>query len=150
MSLTATERDDDLRALDAALAERLFGYVWMRAYRLEYATSPAGIYRGLIPPGRVGEFPEGPALGEERTTADSLNNVPRYSSDITAAFAVIEEMRARTGCGYVIEGHELCCGGDSHVSARFEFPAVRGPWGDGETAPEAIARAALAALESES
>ena len=65
---------------------------------------------------------------------DANREVPRYSTDIAAAWEVVGWLRERFGQFQLVAGVEWHCWAE-HMD----------PWGSGDTAPLAICRAALAA-----
>ena len=79
-------------------------------------------------------------------------NLPRFSTDIAAAFEVVEAMRGR---GYWWEMRCPCQRGDDRHIARFEMDAdVAGPYtfaaARHASLPRAICKAALEAVRAES
>lgn len=111
----------DARALDARVAE-LLG--WTRG-RTRYGEMP------WYPPGTTIE------------TGGRLN-IPRYSTDIAAAWLVVEEMERR-GWWFHLHPND-----DGIYSMYFhKYQEGKLPTGYGETAPLAICRAALAVIEGE-
>lgn len=113
------------RELDAAVAERVMG--WTRTHETHRLHGRTYL-RGAAP-----------ATGR-------LQAVPAYSTDIAAAWLVVEKLRehgwfpsvqAQEECGQ-LGGRWLC-----EVDPRFSFID-----GDGSTAPLAVCRAALAAMET--
>jgi hypothetical protein len=101
------------RELDVLVAEKVMGWTNLR-------TTKAGMRRGT-----PAEYPH---IGHE---------VPPYSTDMSAAWEVVEKMREREGYAGVESNHDL-------------WEASMGPWyvATAETAPLAICRAALAAIAS--
>lgn len=73
----------------------------------------------------------------------ALDYLPRYSTQISAAWAVAEEAKQRWGGVWVSDRL-----GQSPV-ARVGSHAYRSPVATGDTVPEALCRAALLALDAE-
>lgn len=116
-------------ALRVAVAERVFGYKWQQA---------DGGRRGWFANGALTERwtrsrqPDAPAL-----------LLPRYESDIAAAFEVVERMRERD---YDFEYE--CANGEHHAKFGLDGDYSRGGM-RGMCAAEAICRAALLAVADE-
>ncbi len=131
------------RALDAQVAERVMGWKW-------YGMSPA--FAELA--GQDHPWVGRRALREDASNGvwtveatldmpvhDDFSTFPRYSTDMAAAWLVVEHLRARKIRLSIYE--ELDGGG---YYAMF-IGAGNGVARSADTAPEAICRAALAAME---
>lgn len=116
---------DDLRELDAQVAERIMGWlppshadtVAMRGRQFMSHSTYDGLY--LSP------------LGE-------IRQVPRYSSDIAAAMEVVERLQ--------IDGYDVEMLGHDGWYVVFRETHAPTPKTFGATLPEAICRAALKAV----
>ena len=114
------------RELDALIAEKVMGFVWRRGW--------GGPWKMLVSPTDAEDCP--PIQGDEGIAADYARFVPRYSTDLAAAWLVVEKLTPRF---YVCVERVHRSGdawnawvGRSNVAAS--------------SAPLAICRAALAAL----
>jgi hypothetical protein len=128
------------RELDALVAERVMGMVWRHS-----DSPPAGFrsprmydtpWRWLIPSDNA--YPR--ATGDEKPY---LENIPHYSTDIAAAFQVVEKLRADdyqviVVCEPVGEKRQFSCE-IARLSDRGSDVET------GDTAPLAICHAALRA-----
>jgi hypothetical protein len=127
------------RELDALVAERVMGWTHVGPH-------PWGKPHGVPPEGRVYNERFG-----EASRPVGLVEVPAYSTDIAAAWQVVEKIRNTdeapdqtywnftdcSGCGWRAEVLQVLTENDMpHLVA----------YGVGETLPEAICRAALAAV----
>lgn len=115
------------RELDALVAETLFGWQWYDV--------PEAQLRCFRPPGRLQYGAV--AMGDQVKYSGIL---PDYSTDISDAWNVVLEMERR---GHIIR-LEHSPDLDRPWSCGFGLP---GAWADGTTAPLAICRAALKAME---
>lgn len=135
------------RELDALIAERVMGYVWRR---FDYPPAGGGYKYGKpwkwLSTATNGADVEG---GEERY----IDNVRAYSTDIAAAWLVVEQMRKGVGAkqfqldsigfGNSDEGEWRC------MFSRDVDGQLRLHIADADTAPLAICLAAVAALDTE-
>jgi hypothetical protein len=112
--------------LDVMVAERVFG--WVRDHDAESQTATGS--------------PIWEAPGKEYLQ----NGTPDYSTDIAAAWLVVEKMRER---GISMDLTGLANKYDQQWSCTFGDPETQnGECSDAASAPEAICRAALLAIES--
>jgi hypothetical protein len=114
------------RELDALIAEKVMG--WMRVNSPHKITGASGEPSGFEPIG-----------GGYATFAV----VPHYSTGIAAAWLVVDAMRARGAA--VLLRYDMAYANEWEAGfgvASDKFPSAHAP-----TAPHAICRAALAALE---
>lgn len=128
------------RELDALIAEKVMDYEWRR---FEYP--PAGaIFKYGKPWTWLSSRKNGAAVegGEERY----IENVPHYSTDIAAAWLVVEKMRADSFCFDLTTSQS--CDPSMHWSASFEHEQAQGR-GRSAAAPHAICLAAIAALSED-
>lgn len=129
------------RELDARVHEAVFGDDWRKeCSRFRQSRCNGRIYTHCGACGRAGH---GNCYGEGRgpieiACADSCD-APAYSTDIAAAWLIVEWMRERGWDGDVMWGE----GGHD---ARFTCADGRARRAFAKTAPEAICRAALQAL----
>jgi hypothetical protein len=127
------------RELDAAIAERLFGWKW-----LEVESSAGGLVRIFRHP----ELFVYGAWGPKEEPINYYDTLPHYSTDIAAAWLVVEKMQEKRNCLSLTYG---IFSGDFVFEWKAEFRMVPKDgiaWAD--TAPLAICRAALlAVMESE-
>jgi hypothetical protein len=140
------------RALDALIAEKVMGWRWRRGAHYDVSSVPASQQQHLLAPGEsVGEQPSGEftsIVEGDWPPADGRiiwNHMPEYSTDIAAAWLVVERMRAD---GWWPEVKYLV---DWDNAAKWYAACHRPPhqWSaTAATAPLAICRAALAALEN--
>jgi hypothetical protein len=141
------------RELDAEVAERVMGWVWMKRVRQNNAW--------LFPPnsrdvntGEEGLFGEpiitrnhtvGPFEEYDGLARKNESHVPRYSESIEAAVQAVEKMRER---GY---GWTICTHKDGWFVRCFELPDEGLEWRHSTvvkpTLTEAVCLSALAALE---
>lgn len=144
------------RELDALVAERVFGWVWKLDEDRYGNGRTSGLYRIICDPALWGdEYPLlGLAKGDEPAHIDrpyNGQNPPRYSTDITAAWLVVEKLLA--------DAHDIVIrpnGVASDRLARVEIGVcVDGSFGsddeycaDALTTPHAICLAALAAVDA--
>ena len=138
------------RALDALVAEKIFGWVWIRS--LAHYPPPRGRewQRELCPGDKVPKPSEAgdwlPAHGDEpanETTQIWEGSIPRYSTDIAAAWQVLEHLK--TLGDYPEEVLMLSWNPRSDWWVHSErYP--RSIEVNAETAPLAICLAALAAV----
>lgn len=125
------------RELDAMIAERVMGWTAVEHEHRGARGEAWFVLSGVVP------------LAEVRA------QVPGYSSDIAAAFLVVEKLSER-GFDYLIEGHEERNGADFVAHAQFsqfrQFPRAINIEEDAwkATLPHAICLAALAAIEAAS
>ena len=129
------------RGLDALVAERVMGRAVAPAVLAE--VHGPGVW--LTVPGAQTTVPGHGSL-------PAVEPCPRYSTDIAAAWQVVEAMDAR---GYLPQLDRLHAGDERfwrcELAAGGDGPAGSHPrayvWEDADTAPLAICRAALALLE---
>jgi hypothetical protein len=123
------------RELDALVAERIFEW-----QRIPWKHNPEqGI---LLPPGAEHEANDPHVRWWGRSL---IERVPFYSTDIAAAFEVVEKMHYEEfGCEIWMPNTD---GLRYRYQAKFYPDAGRAFVGEGDTAPLAICRAALRAME---
>jgi hypothetical protein len=134
------------RETDALVAERVMGWAWQ---------TKDGSTRWLAPPAQCGDFGhERPASGDEALEgawwleakpSDLHWIVPHYSTDIAAAWQVVESVVER---GYMVT---VVQEDDAAVRVYLDHPSQvedLDEIGVAPTAPLAICRAALAAVEA--
>lgn len=161
------------RELDALVAEKVFGWVWLR--RIRHFPPPRGreFSRSLfIPDHQVkpyttsqGEVENVPAMGDEPIDA---MNCPNYSTDIATAWLVVEKLRADgwlvsvksmpPKASFIIEGSrseydapspDILIGSGVVCELKWMGEDWRhSEFSKAETAPLSICAAALAALEA--
>ena len=132
------------RALDAQVAERVMGWKW-------YGMSPA--FAELA--GQDHPWVGRRALREDASNGvwtveatldmpvhDDFSTFPRYSTDMAAAWLVVEKLAAQ-GLRLSLDAF----GGDPWWAEFADEKWERGAQATAPTAPEAICRAALAAME---
>lgn len=136
------------RELDALVAEKVMGWLWLGRQDHKWLGPPSQLGEtdptyGTIRRATDIDEPERPWWLENATEFGDLRVVPHYSTDIAAAFLVVEKLNAAVRYPEIQfaptepNGEELWC--VSLVNpADVEVVA--------ETAPLAICRAALAAL----
>lgn len=120
------------RDLDAIVAERVMGFRW-------YVSSSSG-NRGIFEPDRRPSWFTKPANGDEPLATDHDWQVPKYSTDVAAAFAVVDA--AVLTCRILLDGRATV----EFVEAA--LPEPRSWRATGETVALAISRAALAWAEA--
>lgn len=121
------------REIDTALAERLFGWKWVAWKDQRYIVAPD---EGL----RDNEIW---AQGDEDVWVGGTREVPHYSTDIGAAWLVVEKMRA-DGYAFDAGSWENMNDGNNWVAEFEHCSALLPVRGLGATMPEAICKAALA------
>lgn len=121
------------RALDAMIAEKVMGWTWVKRLP-EFGTGV--VRRSLVP--RHSSRP--PATGVEPIT-DGTITIPDYSTDLNAAWLVVEKTREREFLGGVDALTTACEAWFSPLDDADCFHHARTG-----TAPHAICVAALAAL----
>jgi hypothetical protein len=127
------------RELDILIAERIFGWVWVvaTAWNARWLCEPDR-YQTANP-----KWPKWDGSTEvlvrypQQCEPDEHGYLPQYSSDIAAAWEVVEKMKAFS-LGQRVDGSWQCWWWQGvHMGAH------------GETAPLAICRAALKALSAQ-
>lgn len=129
---TSTTTTNDLRQLDAEVAEKVMG--WRRYAEAVHPTDNRTINGVLYC------RPEYPA----HNFGGALNVVPDYSTDIAAAMAVADKM-VEKGHVFIIKGDGLRTGDHN---PRWTILCDNTPRIDGHDLPEAICRAALVASQA--
>jgi hypothetical protein len=132
------------RKLDAEIAEKVFGHTWFRGPKVSvHGEALIPRYRWLNDKAYEDDEPcdENDILTLEVSHGDGLH----YSTDISAAFQVVEKMRER---GYFFglileENGKWNC---EYTDSSYE---LRGETENAPSAPEAICRAALSAISKE-
>jgi hypothetical protein len=146
------------RELDALIAEKVFGWservevirgnAYKKAEEREWFTAfherpKSSIYSDMGDFSRfTGRNGQGFSCGKPR----KIHVPPNYSTDITAAWQVVEAMKDRPGetadhLGFGIDSHTIADGTRGYSAAIGRYGATA------PTAPLAICRAALRALE---
>jgi hypothetical protein len=129
--MTETTAELTGRALDAEVAERVFNHEVIYPYRDSHLHQRNSAWRNY--PWRK----NAQAFG-------GTSEVPRYSSDIAAAWQVVERMRER---GWLIHIHTLM---DGYLVIALETqPSERATQLWCRNLPQGLCRAALAALAAE-
>ena len=137
------------RELDALIVEKVMGWAWFRH------TCIAGGKRYwarslFIPDHNVEPFDGGygienvPAVGDETV---AIMNAPNYSTDIAAAWQVVEKMRERGWHFLLMVSHES----GMAIASFYLGPHDRSDLSateEWQNAPRAICRAALKAMEA--
>ena len=123
------------RRLDALVAEKVMGWLWVT----EDAEQPEAVpylrdgKGGVYYPTVAAEFPKLPTAG---------GNIPPYSTDIGAAWEVLEKMRAQLP-GKEIMLYHLDGWGVGSLCQAPSTIEIGEHYGEAETAPHAICLAAL-------
>jgi ABA sandwich protein len=120
----------DERALDALVAERIFGWRWMRS-------SVSG-RQAIFPMDQHPEWFTAPASRVEGLANDWDCRLPHYSTDMAAAWLVVEKLK-KAECRVIIRATPNDCGYDCEIEkSKSDW------WSIGqESAPIAICQAAL-------
>lgn len=118
---------DASRELDALIAEKVMDWTWRTYWRPEEA-------RALFPPPCEGSYAMGDAY-------------PEYSTDIAAAWLVVEKLESGGYCVHV-ENFPPSTPAAYRWRAHVETAELSIGYGDADSAPLAICRAALAAMEA--
>jgi hypothetical protein len=124
------------RELDALVAEKVMGWREVRLRPSNSSRRSGPDYKGYKPD----------VVARRRETPC---HVPAYSTDIAAAWEVVEAMERR-GC-LVVTRTRGAISGKPRVEITGTHPVGRNEWlvhEDADTVPLAICRAALAALEA--
>jgi hypothetical protein len=143
---TETTSLDEGRELDALIAERVMGYRWCVWPNVESRFLDLHWDKE-----RAGSTPL-PATGDEPTSHYALSTVPCYSTDIAAAWQVVEKIAARNGDTVVSVTHnsrdgERIGGEEKYFCTIEDISDGIEEWeAEGVTAPLAICRAALKAV----
>lgn len=131
----------DERAIDVQVAEKVMGWKWMHILAKHNGRNED--YSRLVPGHTYEAFIEEPNAVWQPGILGVRDNfsVPHYSSDIAAAWAVVEHMQA-LGFGWLLEPH-------AHLYyCEFHREFYVKCWDSEQaTIPMAICRAALLALE---
>lgn len=149
------------RELDALVAERVMGWVWAQDDPAAYSTMFRPGHRYIVPPD-VFEFSRGtlPADTALPLAKEWYGNVPRYSTDLAAAWLVVEHLKRKDRRGHENfwlawdnYGTEVPQGPAQWVEPQelawiCSFDRNAGQWATADTAPLAICRAALLAVKS--
>jgi hypothetical protein len=133
------EKKQELREIDAMIAEKLFGWVWMadrlRSRRMLVETELCASQLGYVR-----------ADGSE--PVKYVGHMPKYSTDIADALEAAEKMRER-GLRYVIKSPVP----DAYLFRVAFYPleldAISIMSVANESLPEAVARCVAAALQTE-
>jgi len=129
------------RELDAAIAVRLFSFDWWR--------STVTKRRALFAEGKQPEWFKYRATGGETLCVDWDVSVPRFSESLEAAMQVVEKMRALGWQAILVLGRKLgtrAVDNDPIWYAEFSDDSCNEASAESESLPEAICRAALAAI----
>lgn len=118
------------RDLDARIAEMVFRWQWYIADNVQYLRSPHPFAYGCV-------------IDSEGT--HYLKALPAYSTDIAAAWLVVEQIHQRGLCVSVSALHEWDTKYECSVHHESILDVVAS--GEADTAPLAICRAALAAVQ---
>lgn len=132
------------RELDALVAEKMMGYVWRKSNRSGK--------RCICRPDRCPDWFDSPADGTEPLVSDwdSYPFTPAYSTDIAAAWEVVERLLVRRMYPDLVSSNYpvvWTCEVDSYSDPE----AATDPWpvkSCADTAPLAICRAALQAVRA--
>lgn len=135
------------RELDAAVAERVMGWEWFTAVNVNVLVPPEHhwrVQRSWRIPGKHGEEDDidSARFYDSRNGGKQAPVVPAYSTNIAAAWLVVEELTAH-GLRLSLD----MFGGDPWWAEFADERWERGAQATAPTAPEAICRAALAAME---
>lgn len=131
------------RELDAAVAERVMGWDWFTAVNVNVLVPPEHhwrVQRSWHIPGKHGEEDDidSARFYDSRNGGKQAPVVPAYSTDIAAAWAVVEKLYDQGWRLEIMWGRLFWVEFQrAHAIAQATAP----------TAPEAICRAALAAME---
>lgn len=138
---------EELRALDAEIAETVMGWEWIVANpRSDDIDTPAAHWKFLAAPDYRASFDKAGwhhnpfKLATTEDVGPAEPDLPRYSSDIAAAFTVVEHMQ-QFSCDFCLEK------AGAAWYADFKLPG----YGPSQPTPAlAICVAALAAIASDS
>lgn len=140
--------------LNAMVAERVMQWMWKRDQRIWRAGPLKGQtsgepYRYLVPPDSMFRD-HTPWDGKEQCEISTdFHSVPAYSTDISAAFLVVEKMQERLGKGWVfsLDSSDGKCS-QPMWCARFRYfvDSSDGYCAQDDSLPRAICLAALKAL----
>lgn len=131
--------EQELRELDAEVAEKVFG---RRRYRYGKGSRSHLVSPEKTAGNRLYEL----VIGELPLADEQIEPIPRYSTDIAAAWLVVEKLMPRIG--HIYPAFDVEPSRFMHWVAVLEHPIWENRRGFTEaTAPLAICRAALAAMK---